>query len=846
MTHIGRDIRNAIRLWIKSPGFSITAILTMAIGIGATTALAGQINAVFWKPLPVSAPQQLRLIAWTSPRHPFVLGPNVWPGPKIDGRDTYGSFSYPAYAAMRDQTRAFADLACWSDLGESRPVVLGELGFASAQFVSGNYFHTLGVHAAVGRTIQPEDDGTGNWSPVVMISDRFWTRVFGRDPNVTRQTIRLNGRPFNIVGVMPPGFFGLDPSVSPEVMVPIGAVQIVSATTNPLENRSLWNPCRVVGRLRVEGTDEEARHELERFVAESIAVAPPQEPYDPPQIALVEASRGLETLRTAASTPLIVLLAVVAGLLLAACANIAGLLLARGNAREKEIATRLALGAPRARIVRQLITESLVLAMVGGIFGLAAAYALAGMAPVLLSQFMPTLYGADRTLSVAASIDVRVLVLGVAATVGAGLLFGVLPAIRATQLNLIAAIRQSAIGAPTRGFRLSATQTMVAVEVALAMLLLVGAGLFLRTLANLRGTDLGFNTQGVIYARVEPRSGGLPQQQRRQFFEEAVKRLQVLPGITAASASAIAPLGGSQDVGVRADMQRVCVKNAAGMYVSHSSAFNPVLPGYFDLLEMRILTGRDFTWADKDARQIPAVVNETFARRFLDGRGALGEIVRMGLDCDRRFNEVTIAGIVTDSRGLRATTEPIVYMPLSNFTGPVTLMVRTRGDAAAMIPSVRRAVKELNADIPTFSEATLPDLRERHLRGERLLADLLLLFGFATLVVCCLGIYGMLSYLVARRRSEISVRMAIGARASDIVALIVRESLAPVLVGAALGVAAALALSRWVESLLFGVTATDPWALAGATAVLLVVAAVASALPARAASRVDPVIALRQ
>jgi predicted permease len=840
------DIRHAIRLWLKSPGFSITAILTMAIGIGASTALMGQINAVFWKPLPVSQPQQLRVMAWTSPRYSFVVGPNVWPGPRINGHETFGSFSYPAYAAMRDQSRTFSDLACWSDLGESRPVVVGELGFAAAQFVSGNYFRTLGVAAALGRTIQPEDDGVNNWSPVVMISDRFWARVFGRDPNVIRQTLRLNGRPFNVVGVMPAEFFGLDPSVSPDVVMPIGAVIIVSATTNPLQNTSLWNPCRVFGRLRADASEAAAQRELEGLVATAIAATPPQEAYDAPRIWLVDARRGLDTLRTAASTPLIVLLAVVVGLLLAACANIAGLLLARGNAREKEIATRLALGAPRRRVVRQLVTESLVLAGAGGVAGVIAAYAFSGLAPALLSQFMPTLYGADRTLSVTASIDTRVLLFGVCATVVAGLLFGVMPALRATRLDLIAVIRQSVIGANPRGFRLSAAQTMVAVEAALAMLLLVGAALFLRTLTNLRNTDLGFTTEGVIYARVEPRSGGLPQQQRRQFFEDAVKQLQVMPGVISASASSTAPLGGSQDVGVRADWQLACVRDAQGLYVARNAAYNAVMPGYFDLLGLRLNAGREFTWSENNPRELPAIVNETFVRRFLAGRAPVGEVIRTGLDCERRFGNLIIVGVVSDGRGLRATTEPAVYLPLGNFTGPVTLMVRTSGDAAAMIPAVRRAIKELNANIPTFSESTLVDLRERQLRRERLLTDLLLLFGAATLVVCCLGIYGMLSYYVARRRAEISVRMAIGARAGDVVTLIVRESLLPVLIGAAAGAIAAAALGRWVESLLFGVTAADPIAMVAATAVLVTVAAIASALPARTASRVDPVLALRQ
>ena len=243
------DIRMAVRLWARTPGFSAVAIATIGLGIGASTALVAQVKAVFWTPLPVASPQDLRFVAWTSPRHPYVLGPNVMAGPTIDGATTYGTVSYPAYLAMRDEATAFSDIACWADLGEARPVILGELGFGTVQFVSGNYFRTLGVAAAIGRTLQPDDHAVPAWSPVAMISHRFWLRTFGGATDVTSRTLRLNGRAFAIVGVMPAGFFGLDPSVSPDIVVPNGAVEVAAATQNPLQNRGLWNPCRIVARL---------------------------------------------------------------------------------------------------------------------------------------------------------------------------------------------------------------------------------------------------------------------------------------------------------------------------------------------------------------------------------------------------------------------------------------------------------------------------------------------------------------------------------------------------------------------------------------------------------------------
>ena len=343
------DTRLAVRLWARTPGLTAIAIATIGLGIGASTALVGQVKAVFWTPLPVSSPQDLRFVAWTSPRHPFVFGPNVMAGPIVDGVNTFGTVSYPAYLAIRDEATAFSDVACWADLGEARPVILGELGFGTVQFVSGNFFRTLGVRAALGRTIEPDDHTTAGWSPVAMISHRFWLRTFGGASDVTTRTLRLNGRQFAIVGVMPEGFFGLDPAVSPDIVVPNGAVEVAAATPNPLQNRGLWNPCRIVARVAPGRSDEEARIDLERVLAASIAAAPPSEPYDPPRVWLVPAAYGQSTLRDSTSTPLVVLLVVVGGLLLAACANIAGLLLARGSARSREIATRLALGASRAR-----------------------------------------------------------------------------------------------------------------------------------------------------------------------------------------------------------------------------------------------------------------------------------------------------------------------------------------------------------------------------------------------------------------------------------------------------------------------------------------------------------------
>lgn len=851
------DVRHAIRLWRRNPGFSAIAVATVAIGIGASTAIFSQINAVFWTPLPVERPDELRLLAWTSPRHPFIYGPNVLAGPSIAGAgETFGSFSYLSYVAMRDGTDAFSDLACWADLGEARPVVLGERGFGAVQFVSGNYFRTLGVSAALGRTIHPDDDRPGAAASVVMLSHRFWHRAFGGDPGVTQQTIKLNGQTFGIVGVLPERFFGMDAAVTPDVVVPVNAVQIAAATVNPLENRGIWAVCRVVGRLRAGVSEERARVDVEQWVRADLAAFPPEQPYDPPHIWLADGSRGLGTLRDAASTPLVVLLAVVGVLMLASCANIAGLLLARGNARQKEIVTRLALGAPRSRVVRQLITESLVLSAAGGALGLVLAYVVSGLGPSLLSGFMPTLFGADRALTVGPSIDVRVLAFSIGAALVSGLIFGVVPAFRATHVDLISTIRQTAAGRATRSVFLSGGQAMVAAQTALAVLLLVSAGLLLRTVVNLRASDLGFKAEGLLYARVEPRSGALPREQRARFFEDAVRRVERLPGVVAASGTTSAPISGDDraSISMGAAMPVCTSDDVAKSLAPRATSFSFVLPRFFATIGVPVVAGRDFTWSENDtvSRIRSAVVNQSFAQTLFPGQDAIGQsfFTNFGPRCTSPSANapLTIVGVVADSRtGLRGDAQPTLYAPLRDSGGaPVTLVLRIAGDAAAMIPVVRNAVKEVNASIPTFSEATLVDLRERSLRRERLLSDLLTMFGVVTVIVCCLGIYGTLAYSVARRRSEISVRMAIGATARDVILMFIRESLLPVTVGIAVGCGATLALTRWLESLLFGVSGHDPLTIVAAAALFLLVATIAAAIPARAAARVDPVLALRQ
>jgi predicted permease len=842
-----QDLRFAARMMVKAPTFSAVAILTLALGVGASTAIFSQINAVFWKALPVSNPHQLRSLVWSSRKPAFVGMPNVIAGPHLDGVDTYGSFSYVAYKSMRDGTTSLSNLACWTDLGEARPVVMRDVGFGAVHFVSGNYFETLGVHASLGRVFTADDDTPGTTAAI--LSHPFWQRAFGGRLDVLQRTIDLNGRAFAIVGVTPAGFFGVDPSAVPDVMVPISAIQVAAATVNPTQNPLLWQLCRTFGRLRPGVTEEEARTDAERWLREAILAHPPQSAYEPPRMRLMDGDRGLGTLRDAMSTPLLILMGVVISILLIACANIAGLLIVRGAAREREMVTRLALGASRGRLVRQLLTESLLLSAAGGIVGVAFAYGLASVSPALMSRFMPTVFGVNRQLGIVVTPDARVLMFSAAVTMLTGVIFGCLPAFRSTRMALMASIRQPIAGG-RRQSGWPVDKALVALQAALSLMLVIGAGLFLRTIDNLRTTPLGFDPGGLLYARIEPRTGGIPTEQRAAFFERVVTRLESFPGVVSVTATDAPPFSHAAAIFMDQGGLLACAPGfVAASPQDGFAAITSVAPRYFETLRTPLVAGRELAWSDAITAATPrtafvGVVNEAFVRKFFGGKNPLEQ--RFGLNCPARPADFQVVGVVADSKNVpRQSNQPRLYLAMGGSTEVVTLIIRTPGRPEAMIQPVKRAMADLNANVPTFGEVTPVELREQRMQQERLLTTLLLAFGAVALLLSSIGIYGMLAYLVTRRTAEIGIRMALGARPGHVVAMVLRESIVPVISGLAIGVAMTLVATRWINSLLFGISAHDPSTMAFSALVFLLIAAAAAFVPARRASRIDPIRALR-
>jgi predicted permease len=631
---------------------------------------------------------------------------------------------------------------------------------------------------------------------------------------------------------MPRSFFGVRPGSRPDITLPLWLTEIDDSTPPGTLARSDYWGFEVMGRVKPGETAARARVETEMLVRQAIVAAAPKNAYDPPRIVLDAGDRGLNDLRREFSTSLQLLMAVVGAILLVACANIAGLLVVRASARQREIGTRLALGAGRARLIRQLVTESVVLAAAGGALGFAIAYGSRHLLPLFVTQ-------GSATVELEMPLDARLLFFTAATCLATGIACGLLPAVRATSVDVASLIGRSLSGTATRAARLWSAKVLVVVQVALSFVLLVGAGLFVRTLLNLRSESLGFQPDRLLLFRMAPAQSGYRAERLNDFYERVLERIATLPGVRVASLSRHALLRGSST------RDGIFIPGSTATAIGTNVHF--IAPRYFETMGIPLLVGRDIGWQDREGSPRVAVINETLARKLFGDLPPLGQRVQHP---GSAANEVIeIIGVVADAKygSLRDPAPATIYEPYRSQPQRVmTFVVRSAGNPEALVGAMRDAAATIDRSVPLFDVWTQTTQIDQALRQERLFANLVSGFALLALLLACLGIYGTLSYSVARRTPEIGLRIALGAGRRDVVGLVLRESAGPVAVGALVGVAVAAALARVVESMLFGVTHDDVPTMLIALMVLVGCALVAAWLPSARASRVEPMVALRQ
>lgn len=858
------DLRYGVRMLRRSPGFVAIAILTLALGIGANTAIFSLIDAVMLKMLPVKKPEQLVLLSWTAPgwpRMPYMIH-SLSGNTERDknGRSTSTSFSYAIFDDIRARNQVFSGVLAFSDSDRLNVGLGGQAGLAEGQLVSGDFFSTLGVPAVVGRTILPTDDTVGA-SPTATISYSYWVRRFGRDPRAVGKRITVNGVPFTLVGVAAPEFFGVQPGASIDVWIPLRTQPQVDpgwtayATPGEVSRFTARDDWWVVimGRLKPGISERQARAALDVFVRQNLARVEsppatwrsPDMALEPPQVELANASKGLNSLRQEFSKPLSVLMVVVGLVLLISCANVANLLLARATSRQREIAVRLSLGAGRSRLIRQLLTESVLLAVAGGALGVILAYWASG----ILLAFMSS--GRDPVI-LHVSPNLGVLGFTAAVSVLTGILFGLAPALRGTRLDLTPALKEGGAkivgsGGASRGLRLELGKALLVAQVAMSLLLLIGAGLFVRTLANLEGENIGFDRHNLLLFGIDATQTGSKGERLATLYEELRKRIEAVPGVRSASLSRHTFIDGGVTIdGV--SIQGYAPKPGESDNGSVTVHVNAVGPEFFETFGIPLMLGRTIGDGDTAAAPNVAAVNGAFASKYLGGASPIGR--RCGFGDEKTSSDIVIVGLVGDARygHLRDEAPATVYVPYAQNLkelGEMTFEVRTAGDPTHWIGAMRQAVQGLDRNLPLFDVKTQTEQIEQATFQERLFARLTGLFSTLALLLACVGLYGVTSYAVARKTSELGIRLALGAGRGDVLWMVLRDSLLPVITGAVIGVPIALAATRYISSELYGIRATDPATMMVATLMLAAAAGIAGFLPARRAAKVDPMAALR-
>lgn len=823
------DLRYALRRLRATPAFTAIAIAILAVALGANTAVFSVLETVMLKALPVERPQDLRELAWVQPANStwqmsYDGSKRGYPG----GNLIATSFSHPIYEHLRDHATVFADLFLFTQ-SDVTVTAAGRDQRASGLLVSGTFLSGLGVRPAMGRTLGPDDDRTGA-PAVAVISHACWLRLFAASPNVVGQPVVVNGTPAAIVGVTPAAFYGVEPGVVVDVFLPIAPfLASVDNRGDRRANPHFW-AFRMMGRVVPGVADASVAVETEALMRQALPPDYARDPAGLTRVVVNPGGQGLDSLRRNYAQPLYLLFAIMASVLLIACGNLAGLLVTRTTARAREMTMRLALGASRRRLVRQLLTESVLLASMGGAVGVYLAWLIRGSVLPLLNQ-------EDAPLTLALGVDAWLIAFIVAICLIVGLLCGLLPALRATGVRAAGPSSTRIVSsAPGRSSRLSAGKSLIAIQVTLSMVLLASAGLFVRTLHNLRSEALGFKPDHVLLFEIDATASGYADARLNDFYERALDRLSVMAGVRAVSMARYGLLSGGATTDAVAPPGAAPDAKRIGVHLHHVS------PRHFETMDIPMRAGRDFTAQDREGAPKVAIINESLARSFATAGVPVGQHVRYD-DAD-----VEIVGIVGDARfaSLREPAPPTLYLPYrQSQQHRMTFALRTTGDPTAAAEPARQVIESIDPRVPVYEVRTQEAQIDDAVRQERVFAYAGSGFALLAVTLACLGIYGTLAYSVTRRTAEIGLRMALGASRGEIAAMVLRESLTPTIVGVFLGLAAAATATRYLESMLFGLTARDPATLAGATAALLASALMAAWIPSHRASSVDPITALR-
>lgn len=851
-----QDLRYGARMLLKKPVFTTIAVLSLALGIGANTALFSVVDAVLLKRLPVKEPE--RLVLFKS-----LVGKNFSYGgyngsttldPKT-GMQAGTSFPFQSFALMRAQESALTELFAYSNTGANLTVD-GQAEDVRGQMVSGNYYLGLGLQPYMGRLITDADD-QANATPVVVLSYRYYQRRFGDNSEIIDKQVNINNVAFTIIGVTPPGFEGTGQVGSaPEISMPIAVETKVNPDRARMSGAGMWW-LRVMGRLKPGATAEQARAQLENAFQQSVLEhrgarqtqaqsnggrqLPELAPEDYPRLAVDSGSQGEMDVRNRFAPQLYLLLGVVALVLLIACANVANLLLAHAASRQKEIGVRLALGAGRFRLIRQLLTESILLSLIGG--GLGIFFGL-WIKDALLSVSQ---WGGEGMAGLNPSLDLRVLGFTFALSVTTGMLFGCAPAWRATRIDLSPALKES--GRNTSGVSRSLlSKGLVVTQVALSFVLLIGAGLTVRTLRNLQSVDAGFNRNNLLLFSVGPGQLGYKGDRLATFYRQLFERLDALPGTRGVTASMETLLAESQSTQGIYLAGATYATSAENQPISNgSSRILVVRENFLEVMEIPLLAGRTLRSQDDERAPRVVVVNQSFVKQFFPDDNPIGK--RFGLNANTA-NQIEIVGVSADAKytSLRDEIKPTMYIPWSQdlrFVSRMTFEMRATGEASALIAGVREVVSSIETNLPVSEIKTQVEQSDQTLRLERWFAQLLSFFGFLALLLASIGLYGVLAYSVAQRTQEIGIRVALGAQTVDVLKLIIRQGMLLALIGVAIGLGGALGLTRLMQTLLYGISPTDPLTFATIAILLILVALLACYIPAQRATKVDPLLALR-